>query len=147
MEKPLLDFHDALIYQRDIQLFHDGNWINDSCINFCFRFFEFTLFQNNRNILFMDPAVVSCIKIQDLDEDDIAQLNKGLRISTRDIILVPCNDNSSFDSSSSHWSLLAIDCFNKISYHFDSYRPHNSISACDTLLRLNLLLKWYVNVI
>lgn len=138
----LLDYHDVCVYDRDLDLFSDGCWLNDTCINFCFRYFEFEVLVENTNVLFIDPAVVSFVKLQNLDEDDILQVVRSLSIHSRDLLLIPCNDNASFHSGSSHWSLLVIDMTNKQMYHYDSHMGFNLVAAKRTAKKMNQLLKW-----
>lgn len=92
----LLDFHDAVIYPRDLRNFEPGNWLNDACIGFCLRYMEHGIFPHNPELLFFDPSVVSLIKVQCLDEEDLEGISRGLRISDRKILFVPINDNNSF---------------------------------------------------
>ena len=140
-----LNYHNAVLYKRDVSNFQDGNWLNDSCINFCFRWFEFSELAGKSHVLFLDPSVMSYIKLQHLDEDDIQDLRRGLRLHERTFILVPCNDNTSFSVSSSHWSLILICIKTKEAFHFDSSSHKNFPVAMHTYERLKLLFEWYVN--
>jgi Ulp1 family protease len=141
METPL-NYHDAVVYKRDVINFQDGNWLNDSCINFCFRWFEFSECVDKRFVLFMDPSVMSYIKLQHIDEDDISGLRKGLRLHERDYLLVPCNDNASFQSASTHWSLLLIKTATGEAHHFDSSNQTNTTAARKTYHRIKILFDW-----
>lgn len=93
----LLDFHDAVLYTRDVKNFEVGNWLNDACIAFCLRHMEYIDFPTSPYILFMDPSVVSLIKVQSMDEEDLAGISKGLKLSLRKLLFVPTNDNNSFE--------------------------------------------------
>jgi hypothetical protein len=95
----LLDFHDAVIYQRDLNNLEPGNWLNDACIGFYLRYMEHTMFPSSGHILFLDPSVVSLIKVQCMDEDDLEGISRGLQISTRKLLFVPTNDNNSFQGA------------------------------------------------
>lgn len=141
-EKSVIDYHDALLYRRDVDLFNDGQWLNDSCINFIFRVFEYFSFPQLHDVLFLDPSVASYIKLQALDDDDIRDLDRGNRFNERKWILVPVNDNTSFGSSSSHWSLLVINCSSHQMYHMDSHAPMNHKAAVETSRRMLSVLKW-----
>lgn len=95
----LLDFHDAVIYQRDLNNFDPHTWLNDACIGFCFRYMEKQLFPTMPYLLFIDPSVVSLIKVQRMDEEDLEGISRGLMISSRKILFVPTNDNNSFQGN------------------------------------------------
>lgn len=58
------NYHDALVYEEDAHLFEGPQWLNDRCINFYFRVLEHEEFLDRRDLLFMDPVVVSCMLIQ-----------------------------------------------------------------------------------
>lgn len=93
----LLNFHDAVLYTRDVKNFEVGNWLNDACIGFCLRHMEYVEFPNSPFILFMDPSVVSLIKVQYMDEEDLAGISRGLQLQSRKLLIVPTNDNNSFE--------------------------------------------------
>lgn len=64
-EKLLFNYHDdAQVTEGDQILFRPPGWLNDRCINFYFRVLEHEEFQDRPDLLFMDPAVVSCMLIQ-----------------------------------------------------------------------------------
>ena len=92
----LLDFHDAVIYQRDLNNFKAGNWLNDACIGFCMRYMEYAVYPDSQDLLFLDPSVVSLMKVQCMDEEDWEGITKGLKMSSRKMLFVPVNDNNSF---------------------------------------------------
>lgn len=60
----VLSYHDAILYSSDVRLFKAPNWLNDSCINFYLRYLEHEECKGRPDLLFMDPAVVSCMMIQ-----------------------------------------------------------------------------------
>ena len=60
----LFNYHDALVYEGDARLFKAPGWLNDRCLHFLFRLFEHEDFPDRPDLLFMDPAVVSCMLIQ-----------------------------------------------------------------------------------
>ena len=98
MSTLLLNFHDAIIYQRDLDNFSEGKWLNDACIGFIYKYMECVEFTDER-LLFMDPSVVSMIKVQVMDEEDYEGVSRGLKISNRKLIFVPTNDNNSFEGT------------------------------------------------
>jgi hypothetical protein len=60
----VLDYQDAILYATDVRLITPPNWLNDNCINVYLRLLEHEDFADRRDLLFMDPAVVSCMMIQ-----------------------------------------------------------------------------------
>jgi hypothetical protein len=72
-----LNFHDAIVYETDLKLLVNPDWLNDSCINFIFRWFEHETFKGRTDLLFLDPCVVSCLMIQCDDDEEIAELAEG----------------------------------------------------------------------
>ena len=64
-DKLLFKYHDdAQVTEGDQTLFKPPGWLNDRCINFYFRVLEHEEFPDRPDLLFMDPAVVSCMLIQ-----------------------------------------------------------------------------------
>jgi hypothetical protein len=137
----VIDFHNAVLYPKDLEYFQDSNWLNDNCMNFVFHWYQHSLHSSAANstasafqssqlainpLLFLDPSVISHIRCQVLDADDIRDLHRGLKLSSRSHLFIPCNDQSSFTSSSTHWSLLLIDLIDRQVYSLDSMSPSNS---------------------
>lgn len=64
-DKLLFNYQDdAQVTEGDQVLFKPPGWLNDRCINFYFRVLEHEEFSDRPDLLFMDPAVVSCMLIQ-----------------------------------------------------------------------------------
>jgi Ulp1 family protease len=129
---------DADIYESDLDLFRGKSWLNDSCINYCLRQLELRI--SNRNILLMNPSVVSFLMIQCDEEDDYRELATGIEINTREWIFVPVNNSDSFFTVSTHWSLLLVQTKTGKSYHFDSCGMHNNTAAQLTAEKIFVLL-------
>jgi Ulp1 family protease len=156
----LIDFHNAVLYPRDVSLYQGTNWLNDNCINFVFRWYQHNLQRSTEHIgrphlplpssssftspiLFMDPSVISYIRSQTLDEDDLQDLRRGLKLFQYDYLLIPCNDQSSFNTPSTHWSLLLVALLSKQVYSFDSSEPHNDQTMRSlTQILCGSLLSW-----
>eukprot|EP00903_Cladosiphon_okamuranus_P006735 g6570.t2 len=105
----VLNYHDAVIYDTDVGLFGDGGWLNDSCINWFFRVLEHEVFPGRQELLFMDPAVVSCMMNQCDDEEELVDLGRGLDLGSRSMVFVPVNNATGPLSRGSHWSLLVFE--------------------------------------
>ncbi|CAN0052259.1 unnamed protein product [Ectocarpus sp. 12 AP-2014] len=105
----VLNYHDAVVYDTDVALFGDGEWLNDNCINWFFRVLEHEVFPGRTDLLFMDPAVVSCMMNQCDDLEEYEDLGRGLELATRSTVFVPVNNAAGPFSRGSHWSLLVCD--------------------------------------
>jgi hypothetical protein len=137
----LLDYHDAVIYLTDERLLQPGGWLNDRLINFSFRYFEFAK-EFDKTILLMDPSVVSFLRIQCTDAEDYIDLARGIDLPSRKLILMPCNDSVDFESSSTHWSLVAYELDTGLAIHLDSHHDFNLNSARDLIGHLGNLVGW-----
>ena len=145
----LFSYRDADIYERDLALFHRGQWLNDSCISYCFRIIEDQISATTSasgsiafRLCFLDPAVVSFILMQ-ADEDDLVDLYSSLNLNQKDWIFIPITDQVDFSISSTHWSLLLCGIHpNNLSFmHFDSYGRKNFETASRASTRLQCILQ------
>jgi len=140
----LLSYKDMNIYSRDLSLFYDGQWLNDTCINISLAMKEDEL--KNGTILFMDPSVVSFMTFQVDDVEEMQELADGLNLPAKKWMLIPVNDCSSLGGSSSHWSLLVCHIESGYLAHLDSSHQYNLLSAKKISDKLGLLLKRYGTV-
>eukprot|EP01038_Epipyxis_sp_PR26KG_P005934 gene5934-8182_t len=137
----IVSYKDADIYDRDATCFAPGCWLNDSCINYSFKLIE-DKYQELMNItLLMDPAVVSFMRIQSCDDEEDEELANGLNIFKKKWIIVPVSDNQSFETFSSHWSLLLVHRLSGFSFHYDSNGSYNQLASELTAERINLICK------
>ena len=149
--KSILEYYNSFLYPRDLFYLEDKEWLNDNCIHFIFKWFQFSKFSNNQHnnnsnnnnnqFLFLDPSVVSQIRLQFLDDDDIKDLHKGIQFNSKSYLFIPCNNQNSFLSHSIHWSLLVIDMISHQIYSLDSSFPFNSsnVSVLVEILCLKVL--------
>ena len=105
----LVSFRDADMYDRDRQLFRPGMWLNDSCINYCYRKIEAEV--SNEAILLVEPATMSFLRLQCEYEEEFSDLREGLSLGTRKFCLLPLNDNTSFDEASTQWRFVSFNSF------------------------------------
>ena len=73
--------------------------------------------------------------------DEWQELAVGISLSTRRWLLVPVNDNESFDGTSNHWSLLLMFVPTAKCFHFDSHGCYNQKAAEATAEKLYRLLQ------
>ena len=132
----------ADIYQSDLELFTACRWLNDSCINYCFRRMEKDG-DIPKHFLLMDPAVVAFMRLQCDNDDEFAELASGIELKDRIWLFIPVNDCSSFEALSNHWSFLLFHTPTGKSFHFDSLGGYNNNAAVSTSSRiLRCLLRW-----
>ena len=96
-------FHDAVLYQSDLELLCDGNWLNDSCINYGITRLAVQGKSSLFNLQYIDPSVVSFF-MQQLnpgeDDDEMIVLYKNWNVTSSEktktptILFVPINDNN-----------------------------------------------------
>lgn len=134
----VLSYDEADLYDDDVRLFSGKQWLNDSCINYCFKRISHQL--NNLAILLMDPSVVSFLILQCDDDDEYDSLAKGINLDSREWLLVPINDNESFLSQSTHWSLLVLHIASSTYIHYDSNFQCNYASSVRTSRKIHKLL-------
>ena len=139
----ILDYHDAVLYESDLALLRPGGWLNDRVINFALRYYEHEGEPKiSENVLFMDPAVVSFLRIQCEDEDDYNSLARGSKLDHRRLIILPCSDSLDFETPSTHWSVVIYGVDADIAVHIDSHHGHNSSSAIDLLESVAKLMRY-----
>mmetsp|Transcript_717 Transcript_717/g.1237 ORF Transcript_717/g.1237 Transcript_717/m.1237 type:complete len:245 (+) Transcript_717:82-816(+) len=140
----LLSYEDADIYQRDLELFEDGKWLNDACIHYCFKRIENEYKRKGSEIqakiILLDPSLVSFMLIQAVDREENEELAASLDVASKQWILAPVNDCDSFTSSSNHWSLLLCHLPSGFMAHFDSSGSYNHKAACKTATRIACLI-------
>ncbi|KAG6590602.1 ubiquitin1-specific protease [Phytophthora cinnamomi] len=137
MARQVLNYHDVQLYESDVALFSGRQWLNDNAVNFYLQFLTQTV--ASRDVLLMDPAVVSCLLHQCEDEDEFQDLARGVKLADRQLCLIPVTDNASLGGESSHWSLLlfADGQFR----HLDSSAGHNRLAARRVAKSFERLLK------
>ncbi|KAE8900434.1 hypothetical protein PF005_g21963 [Phytophthora fragariae] len=137
MARQVLNYHDVQLYESDVALFSGRQWLNDNTINFYLQYLTQTVASDD--VLFMDPAVVSCQLHQCEDEDEFQDLARGVNLAERQLCLIPVTDNDSLGGNSSHWSLLLFA--DGEFRHFDSSAGHNQHAARRVAKSFELLLK------
>ena len=137
----LFSYNDADIYDRDLALFNPHQWLNDSCINFCFRHIENDIkeLDKDETILLFDPSVTAFLRLQCEDPEDYKQLAEGIKLTQRKWLIIPITDQQSFEIASTHWSLLVINVIGGQMLHFDTAGSYNTSSANDTRLQIKNL--------
>lgn len=151
MSALLFSYRDVDMYERDAALFNDGQWLNDSCISYCFRRIEDHISSSNqemlKSILLVDPSVVSFLRTQCEEDEEFEDLRISLESDTKAWILLPVSDSQSFDTPSSHWSTLLCHRPTMSLLHYDSLGGRNLGSAQQLAGQVAKLLSWYVCIV
>lgn len=156
----VINFHDAVLYQSDLKLLQDGNWLNDSCINYGITRLAVQGQSSLFNLQYIDPSVVSFFMHQltpGEDDDEMIVLYNNWNIASSEksktptILFVPINDNNAigFGSGSqnlydgNHWSLLVTIINNGLltSFHLDSSSNYNGIASSQVHKRLGYIVE------
>lgn len=143
MTKLILSYNDINLYDYDVKLFNQGQWLNDICINFCFSCIT-TLNSSKismNQILLMDASVVSFLRIQCEGDEEYKELYESLSLELKEWIFIPLNNARSFDEECHHWSLILLRSQTCTLYHFDSFGTSNYASAESMKVKLSKLMK------
>lgn len=127
MTELLFSFEDVDVYSQHLTYFGPGQWLDDVCINLCYRLMEKQ--HSSENCLFVDPSVVSFIRLQLDDDEEFQDLSRGQNFSEKNWIFLPISDSESFDASGTHWSLLIWQYSTGKFFHADSSGTYNQSSA------------------
>lgn len=132
-------YEDIDMYDRDMTLFKDGNWLNDSCISFGFKLMM-AKNVNCANVFYlMDASVMSFMMLQ-ADTDDLIDLKSSLQLDSKVWLGVPVNDNNGFSDASTHWSFLLCHIPTGSMLHFDSLGSKNHYPSMRIAQKLYVLL-------
>lgn len=152
----LFSFQDVDMYDRDAELFEEGEWLNDTCIHFGLQCLqeqydeqcsskivrgERELKERERTVKLVDPAVVSFLRLQVEEEDEYEELSHGLALPQYDWLVLPINDNTAFNQQCNHWSLLLCHIPSALTFSLDSCGNYNLSSSKALLPKLAKLCK------
>jgi hypothetical protein len=132
-------FHEATIYQSDLDALDAPHWLNDSLITFYMQHLQHGAFisddqinsagtagsragsDESNGLLFLTPGAVFVLAHED-DADDFASTLDGLEIARHALVFLPINDNANVErgGGGSHWSLLVLDVRALAFAHYDS---------------------------
>ncbi|KAI8584570.1 hypothetical protein K450DRAFT_181763 [Umbelopsis ramanniana AG] len=139
MDKIVSQYGDVVLRKSDYDTLADGQWLNDTVIEFHTEYLEREIIPRDAKILILRPATVHLIShIQDTSQLHSAlppNLNQSLAI------FIPINDGKPhIANSGSHWSLLVYLRATSTFYYYDSLHNANINSARLTARRLTPLL-------
>ena len=145
----VLSYFDVDVYERDLKLFQEREWLNDTCINYCFKRLMNSKSSDmidmvmKESVLLLDPSLVSFLRIQCEEDDEFEDLRISLELDKKVWVFIPINDNQSFETSSSHWSSLLCHIDSRHFLYYDSIENNPNLpSASNFIEKFAKLMKW-----
>ncbi|XP_043933432.1 sentrin-specific protease 8 [Protopterus annectens] len=137
----ILSYQDSLLRLSDVTLLDPPFWLNDHVIGFTFEYFAFERFKDfATEVCFIGPEVAQFIKCATCQEE-LSIFLEPLDLSSKKLVILAVNDNSSQSAGGTHWSLLVyirpLDTFN----HYDTYSGSNSSHAKRAATKLEAFVK------
>lgn len=117
-EKIVLNYQNSLLRSSDVNLLTGPYWLNDLIISFYMEYLEADVYQNNKDILFVSPEVVQCIKL--VSKEEMSVFLDPLNAAEKSFIFFPLNDNEEDRAGGHHWSLLVFSRPEQTFFYFDS---------------------------
>lgn len=119
-EDPIvLNYHDCLIRQSDVDILKGPYWLSDAIIGFYFEFLQNENPLSKQLHLFVSPEVTQCLKVT--PSSQVSVFLDPLQAKDKKFIFLAVNDCENFSSpGGSHWSLLVFSKPEDVFYHFDS---------------------------
>ncbi|XP_031623735.1 sentrin-specific protease 8 [Contarinia nasturtii] len=114
----VLNFHNTLLRESDVNLLMGPHWLNDQIISFYLEYLEKNVYQNTRGLLFISPEVVQCLKF--VSGQEMSIFLGPLNAKGKSFIFFPLNDNDEAKAGGNHWSLLVFSRPESTFYYYDS---------------------------
>jgi len=127
-----LSYHNTCLFESDIELLNDGQWLNDKLIGFMFEYYEYERFSTLAStVCLVSPEVTQFIKLTQALEEVRVFLGP-LELWRKELIFFAVNNNQSLlTAGGSHWSLLIYERSTSTFHHFDSSGAINDQAAND----------------
>lgn len=120
----VLNFKDTILHQSDVELLKGPHWLNDNIITFYFEYLEKSAYLGEKDLLFISPEVVQCLKATKGCE--LAIFLDPLAAKQRKFVFLALNNCEVMDKAGgSHWSLLVYSQPEETFFHFDSLKGSN----------------------
>ena len=116
----VISYHDSVLRQSDLALLSAPNWLNDQIISFFYEYLNNDEISDPR-IGYIDPSLVQLVKLcqEPFEADAMLQ---SLDLSSKEVILIPINDEQSTHAGGTHWSLLVWFKEQEKLVHYNSIR-------------------------
>jgi len=123
----VISYHDSVLRQSDLALLSAPNWLNDQIISFFYEYLNNDEISDPR-IGYIDPSLVQLVKLcqEPFEADAMLQ---SLDLSSKEVILIPINDEQSTHAGGTHWSLLVWFKEQEKLVHYNSIRNSNMKAA------------------
>jgi len=113
--------------------FNNGVWLKDTSIGFAFEYLQNVAFKDCKNIVFLNPSIVSIINFED-EVNELYDALEGAGVYDNNLIFFPINNFFITQGivnqfRGSHWSLLAFDRSSMTFFHYDSGDQSNLMVA------------------
>lgn len=118
-EDVVLSFQNSLLRSSDLNILRGPHWLNDQIISFYMEYLETYVYHGNKEMLFVSPEVVQCIKL--VSKNEVSIFLDPLKANERQFIFLPLNDNNEDRAGGCHWSLLVFSRPERTFFHFDSF--------------------------
>nr|CAG8486648.1 5230_t:CDS:2 [Entrophospora candida] len=144
MAKKVLSYYDVILYEEDVKLFDDYNWINDQCIDFYIEYIENNFKQKANSdfqIFFLRPALIYLIS-NAVDTKYFKNVIPN-QVFSSEIFFMIINNNLNVNQprGGTHWSLLIYVKGLNTFFHFDSCHNMNEKIAKFNALKFSEIIK------
>jgi len=128
MDPIVLNWHDSVIRQSDVELLRGPHWLNDVIVSFWLEYIQRELCLGSHGVLFVGAEVTQLVKLS--EEHEICLFLDPLNAHESDYLAFPINDNCEGHSAGgSHWSLLAYSRKEDAWIHYDSSGGAGNITS------------------
>lgn len=114
----VLNYHNTLLRQNDVFLLTGAHWLNDQIISFYLEYLERNIYKNRKDLLFVSPEVVQCLKF--VTRQEMSIFLEPLNAHEKQFIFMPLNDNNEVTAGGNHWSLLVFSRPESTFFYYDS---------------------------
>jgi sentrin-specific protease 8 len=128
-DKVILDYNDSLLYESDLELLDEGNWLNDRILGFVYEYLEREVYREECDELlgFVNPSTVQYLKLCDSVDEAKMCFIEPLELDRKKFVLMPLNNNASASCAGGcHWSLMVLNRSTFTLHHYDSIGSNQS---------------------
>lgn len=138
----VVNFHDSLLRQSDLDELGRSCWLTDSVITFAFEYFSHQQYSVLKHrVAFIGPEVTQFIKCYE-HRAELDVFLEPLKLERRDYVFLAINDNISVTSAGgTHWSLLLFDRSQALVKHYDSFGDVNRVAAQQVMRKITPYLR------
>ena len=116
----VISYHDSVLRQSDLALLSAPNWLNDQIISIFYEYLNNDEI-NDARIGYIDPSLVQLVKLC-TEPFEVDAMLQSLDLSSKEVVLIPINDEESAHAGGTHWSLLVWFKEQETLVHYNSIR-------------------------